>query len=342
MENPPFKPSWQNRFFDAIAKARLNRFMLFVLLFVVIVLVNHAFPWISHKLPFPQLDLNQLNYHIWFLFVFVAFDFFQTYSEKAIERFRPAIEVGDRDFQLLVYRFHNLPAGLGWGISIVAAVISPFAIPYFSLVATPTLTEQAIIFITMFFMFSLVAAFFVNVFRKLLLINQFYGLVEEVNLFHLEPLYAFSGLTSRTGMFFILAGVLSYLTNVVFVAGNPQVEGFIFFSSINLVLAVASFLLPLGGIHTKLVEEKERFSRENDNLILKAYRGLHEKVENGKLDDLSTRRNAISALLDYRHEIEKISTWPWQPGTLRNFVSALLLPIILWLVQGALSKLISF
>ena len=40
--------------------------------------------------------------------------------------------------------------------------------------------------------------------------------------------------------------------------------------------------------------------------------------------------------------LERIPTWPWQPGTLRGVVTALFLPILLWLITRILERLIVF
>ena len=36
--------------------------------------------------------------------------------------------------------------------------------------------------------------------------------------------------------------------------------------------------------------------------------------------------------------VGRISTWPWAPTTLTGFVSALLLPVLLWVIQRLLTR----
>jgi hypothetical protein len=47
---------------------------------------------------------------------------------------------------------------------------------------------------------------------------------------------------------------------------------------------------------------------------------------------------AIQALMEFRTELKGVSTWPWSPGTLRNFITALLLPIVLWGLQQVITR----
>ncbi len=336
----PYLPSWQNRFFNAANKLAIPKLIFIVLLFVVIILLNHLIPWMHGDLPWVKLDGRQLSFLIWFLVVLIAFDYFLTYAAKAMALFRPALEVNAKEYGLLTFRFVNLPNRIGWLITLVAVAAAPFVSTSFS-VLPPYLQSglpRLINIITVVFMYSLVFAFFVNIFRQFVLVGRLYARVKRINIFHLHSLYAFAGFTSRLGIFLILAGVLSFLTNVVFAGENAQITGFLFFTALNLSVAIGAFILPLGGIHARLVEEKERVSKENDQRLEAAYHKLHNTIDKNQLKNIAEMRNSIAALLDLRHEIEKVSTWPWEPGTLRNFVTALLIPLTAWGIQQLLLR----
>ena len=115
---------------------------------------------------------------------------------------------------------------------------------------------------------------------------------------------------------------------------------FVFFFLIDMTLAVLVFILPLGRIHRRLVEEKERINAENDQRLEQAFRTLHRRSDEGDWKDMGDFRHSIASLMDFRHEIKSISTWPWESATLRSFLTALLLPVALWLIQQGLSRLL--
>jgi hypothetical protein len=171
-------------------------------------------------------------------------------------------------------------------------------------------------------------------------VDHLYARVAHLNLFHLEPLYALSGLTSRVGILLAFSGVLAYLTNIVF-TDRPQEGAFMFFFLIDAALAGLAFVLPLGRIHRRLVQEKERVNAENDRRLEQALRTLHRRSDEGDWNGMADFRHSIASLLDFRHEIKSISTWPWETATLRSFLSALLLPVVLWLIQQGLSRLLA-
>jgi hypothetical protein len=48
----------------------------------------------------------------------------------------------------------------------------------------------------------------------------------------------------------------------------------------------------------------------------------------------------VDALQAESAELAKVATWPWAPGTLRNLMGAVLLPMALWMIQYGLQKVL--
>jgi len=171
-------------------------------------------------------------------------------------------------------------------------------------------------------------------------INRLYARIKTINIFDLQDLYALSALSARIGIVFIIAGTLSYMINIVIPGGEPQIELAVFFISLNSIMATLLFLLPLLGIHRKLEQAKQQVARENNHVLLATLRKLHEHSQQSRLDEMPLIESQVKALMEYRQEIDKISTWPWQPQTLRNFITAISLPIVVWLIQQLLGQVI--
>jgi len=66
---------------------------------------------------------------------------------------------------------------------------------------------------------------------------------------------------------------------------------------------------------------------------------LHRRIETNDLKDVGQINAAMAGLETERIAIKRISTWPWQPETLRTLVTTILAPIGIWLLQYILSKL---
>lgn len=339
MSEIPYPPSWQNRFFDALGPGAVPGWLKSVLLFGALTFVNHLAPWVEGKLGWGAFDPYQLNFHVWFLVVFLAGGYFFAYSDGALHRFQPAFDQDEQAFRDLRYRFIHISSRSGWAITLAALAFSPVSLSLGG-VYQQTGLSAAVLVASGAFMFSLVFFFFIFLMRALGMVRRLYREVGRINIFHLEPLYAFSGFTSRVGMFLVLAGTLSYVTNIT-LAQRPQLGTFAFFLLFNGVLALTAFIFPLGGIHERLRHEKEQVGVENDLRLERAFRELHVRVDRGDLAGMTEFRGSISSMLDFRNEIRAVSTWPWGPGTLRNFLSALLLPIVLFLLQAFLADVLA-
>lgn len=338
----PYPPSWQNRFFDAVDRLPIPKLVMFILIFLAHSLVNHLVAWLEGKLPWGKVDGAQLSFQIWFLAALIAYDYFLTYSKTVIALARQGIKMSGTSYEQLTYRFANLSARSGWLIAIVATALFASSTPDPDFLPSSQTSgfSFVIALITGSFAFTFAIGFFWYLFRTLRMIRWILDRSEVENFFHLEPVYAFAGFTSRVGIFFILATTLTYITNLV-LSPAPNIAWFLVYTSIYMALALAAFIWPLGGLHSKLQKEKERVSKENDEHIKLAQTNLHRLLKSGNTTRLVEVRNGISALLELRHEIKSISTWPWDASTLRGFVVALFVPLAVWLIQQGLLQFLA-
>jgi hypothetical protein len=332
-----YAASWQNHFYRFAHRLFIPPLVFYFSLFAFIVLINHWAAWLDGGLTWWQFDVRQLGFHIWFLVVFLAGDYFLSLSQKTLEKFRPSLDLSEKEYKRLTYRFINLPSSHGLVITLAAALGIPFIVQFGEAYQRQGLASFVLI-ISGLFMFSLVFALFYFLLRALRLTTQMYSKVTRVNIFHLDSLISFSTFTSRVGIFTAFTSVLSYITNVV-ISERPQVGGFLFFASLNLAIAIVAFVFPLLGFHERLKSEKEKAKAENNTRLELAQKRLHRLIDrNGK--GIVETKTAISGLLELRHELDRISTWPWNTATLTTFISALILPVVIWLIQQFLFRLL--
>ncbi len=67
---------------------------------------------------------------------------------------------------------------------------------------------------------------------------------------------------------------------------------------------------------------------------------LHERIDNREFEEIDELMKVISVLETERDTLKRISTWPWQPETLQFLMTALLLPLLLWIIQYVLQLLL--
>lgn len=65
---------------------------------------------------------------------------------------------------------------------------------------------------------------------------------------------------------------------------------------------------------------------------------VHQRIDDGEVADADKLNMQLTSLATERAVLAKISTWPWETETLMGFVSALVLPVILWLLKYAAER----
>jgi hypothetical protein len=64
-------------------------------------------------------------------------------------------------------------------------------------------------------------------------------------------------------------------------------------------------------------------------------------VDAGELDQMNDLRVTMTNLEMELNTLKGIHTWPWQPETVRWLITALVLPLGLWLIQSVLQRVLA-
>src|SRR5262245_56278544 len=172
--------------------------------------------------------------------------------------------------------------------------------------------------------------------RQLWMVDLIHGLAEHVNLLRVKPFYAFSGLASRTGISFLVLAYFIAAMSPDIVRGTPALQVLIV---AMLPTAVACFVLPLYGMHLRLVAEKDRLLAEVNARFETVLKRLHARVDGEVLTDADKLSHQLSSVAAEREAFSRLSTWPWEAATVTGFLTTLVLPVLLWLAQRLLGRL---
>jgi len=182
------------------------------------------------------------------------------------------------------------------------------------------------------------AAFVAHTIRQLRLINHIHRQATRITIFQSTPVYAFSALSARTGIGLVFFSIIIIGLNTS--SGLDLVS--LSVVAIFMLASVAAFLLPLNGMHQYLVTEKARLMGEANHRIEVMIAKLHQRIDTDSLEKIGDLNSALGGLITERDFLEKLSTWPWNSATLRGFITAVLLPIVLYLVTRALGSILHF
>jgi hypothetical protein len=283
-------------------------------------------------------------------------------SAGALDEFRPALRATRTEAEALRFRLTTLPArpvvlvSLTVSLASAALILASYNIEPASVVlgagglqilsladaarifqispAPPSLAFTGVILLASWWATATYAYLSLH---QLRLINAIYTHYTDIRMFRLGPLYAFSRHTLRSSLGLLLLAYALFAT-------APQVmQGGLGLGSWILLIsgAVATFLLPLLGIHRQLAREKERMLQEAGRRMESGVAELHRRMDAGELTRMDDLNKALASLEIERSALERVPTWPWERGTLRSLVAALLLPLVIWLIQQILQPLLA-
>ncbi len=188
-------------------------------------------------------------------------------------------------------------------------------------------------------MFGLVLALLFQTARQLRLVSRIHASAPRVNLFRPGPLYAFSRLTSRAAMGIAIL-VVPFGVNLTQAGSALDVIMTTSAMSMILVVAVLSFIWPLVGMHRRMDAEKHRLQAETGRRLEALIGELHASIDNGDLARADGQNKTLASLIAERDLLARFSTWPWQAGTAGAVMSAVLLPIALWVVTRLIERVL--
>jgi len=337
-EIQPYPPSFLDRFMNFIQRLPLSYWLIYLLLFILESSLNHVLAWVDGWLPAFKFNALMGVFPLWQWGTFAAITYLNETSESTLSKFRTLLDLDDNALEKLKYEFTSMK-NRGVILSSILWVIVYFLITYYSYEAAYIGYGVGNFFRVYIFLGGLIAfstgsVIYYHSIRQLWLINRTVKEVKRFNLFHLQPVYAFSHLTARTGISWMFLLGLTILMFPLDLAKwlTLAMMGF------QIILALAAFVLPLRSVNHRLSAEKLRLMAENHHRTESVLERLHQNLDKNEMSEVEALNEAIAGLNAERDILKKISTLPWSMDTLTGFLSAVVLPIALLLIQIAIQK----
>lgn len=338
----PYPPSWVDRLTRAVDDLPGPSWVYYLVAAAVFCAVGIVIKWREGQLPTGSA----------LIFYFVAFSgtayylgvahYLDRFAERTFARFRPVLSLDTAAADGLRYRLTTLPArrtwivtGLGvlyglatvWGMSQghFMAAAKPFTSP----IATVYEATMAVVVSVALFIF------FYHTVHQLRTISLILTTC-AVSLYEQGPLFVFARLTARTAVAWIAMAYVWAATEPNALA-DPLTLGT---TAAVVGMGLVAFVWPLWGVHRILVEQKTRAVDAATQHLTATLAELHRRLRDAAYDDATPTAQAVTAL---RHELEfldKLPTWPWRPETVRGVLTALILPVILWLITTLLERVL--
>lgn len=305
-------------------------------------LYTHAVLWVTGQLPFGSIDQTIAVGVAYGPFVLASLAWNNRVADRAVAAFWPATGWPEAERSAWTYRFVTTPGGYGWPAIVVGLLFSVGSfIGAQSALAVPDDANPAVLLVAylpvLMIGYSSLPAGVVHLGRQLFLVARIHREALAIDPFDRGPVYAFSRLTAQAGLVFLVVAYYSLTVNGAYQAGNVVS---LISIGVAIVLGVACFVVPLWGIHDRLVLEKNSLLSELDRRVARLGTEMYARVDAGAFDSTKAVTDGLAGMVTLRDRIARLPTWPWPPQLLRGFLSALLLPVIVYLASRYLGATI--
>lgn len=270
------------------------------------------------------------------------FGYLDAAAGNALDTFRPLLRASDATFAELRHELTVVPAPGAW-LLLVAAVSVTLAGYLFLPEAEGIVGVSAVALVFRFPYEAVTSAIgFVMLYRtvrQLRLVHRIHAMAQGIDLYQPAPLYAFSGLTVRAGagLFLLLVPLALFIP-----AGSNAASYAVAWTwvAVLVTVSVTAFALPLEGMHGRIAAERRALEAAVGTRLTATIDAIHRAVDTADLAMADGLNKNLASLMAEREMVQKLPTWPWQPGTIGAFVTAILLPVALWLVTRLLERVI--
>ena len=343
--NHAFPLSWVDRLTRWVDKLPGPAWLYYAGVALLFYIVYLAVKWLDGSMPvgtFPRIQAvvgGSLFYYLALL------DHLNKVAERAIVRFRPASTAPDDVSAAIEQRLTTMQpcsvwaataAGVVFGAAVMVAAWQGLLYAeagLFSSVLASVLEVAVVLGLSI----SLLI-FVLHTVQQLRVINTLYTQYTRVDMFDPAPVYAFSRLSAQTAIGVILLQVI-WQTGESWLAADAVTLAT---GAVVVLLAVVAFVWPLRGLNRLLVKEKQRLKSVAGQRLKASIESFNRGVDKAAPEEVEALLASIQGADLELQIVNRMPTWPWQPGTLRGVAGAVLLPLFLWLLTRTLEEVIAF
>lgn len=353
----PYQPSWPDRIVNRVRKLPVPAWLFYLGLAAVIALVETLVKWYDGTYPVGTVWLFHLALALPVPYSLAVRHYINDAAGLALDSSSATLNLDDSACLDLRYRLTNAPARSTALLTLAAVLLAAMlalivALPYgptrgwslalpayVKMMTSPVASVSDILLLV-----GIWAALGANLFwviRLLRMVHEIYAQYAHVDIYRITSLYAFSGLTARVALC-LLAGL--YAANLLYSGANSPTLAMQAFrwaaTLLGTAVAAAAFVWPLYGVHRILERQKGILLDENGEKIKSASEMMHQGVAIKKLDEMVPLKHAMDSLVAERGILQGLRTWPWQHETFRWMSTAVLLPVVVFVIQKLIAPLL--
>ena len=297
--------------------------------------------WLTGVAPFGSVDPSVATFAVFLPYSLALIHYLDLRADRALRTFAPALGGSEEDITHWRRELTSVPGrpaaaaavgGALFGVLVLAGTPPSIYLLFGRDLLTTSLLTGWLVILS----FAAVATLLYHTWHQLRAVQAIHAVAAAIDPFKPAALFAFSALTAQTGLGYLLILYYAATINGEFTAGTPSLFLYVMF----IAPAVACFVLPLIGMHRRLTDAKAALLDESDIRIQAAKAELYGRVDAGNLAGASDVRDALEGLTIVRDQIVRLPTWPWSPQLLGGYLTALLLPIVIWFITRVLGNVL--
>lgn len=329
-----YRPSAASQFVAWVEMLPLRGLWVFPGLALLLLVWGHAVLWASGRLPVGSIDATVATGVVYGPYVLAVFAITNRVAIRSLDAFWPATGWPDSARPQWAFRFVTLPRGvdlLALAIGIPISIGAFLSAPASFLGAPETRWYLAAAFLpSMILGYAGFPLIVLHTVRQLRLVMQIHREATAIDPFDREPVYAFSRLTVVTGLAYVLIGYYGLAVNGAFQAGN--LVSIVTLAG-SFAIGMVTFIVPLWGIHDRLVHEKAQLLGQAERRLGKVAAEMDRRIDAGTFGTTKEITDTLAGVTLLRERVAKLPTWPWPPQVLRGFLSALLIPVVVYIAS---------
>lgn len=333
---PAYRPRWLSAFYELIDRLPVPGWLLVAVISIAIGLVMHLAAWNSGALA-PGAWNSYLAMQGFFITVIPSvWRLLDRYSQRAVHEYCLATGRSASQERSMLIEFLSLPAVGGTLVFVLGFASGIYEALYDS--SLPEIGRRVLPLISQI-SWPISNAFLAIMLLRAILqigrINQYFNQL-KLNVFNPSPVYVFSRYGANFAGTILLAGhglVLLALPEYYFSANG------VFFLGMLSLVGLVLFFAPLTSINGRMRREKDRLLSQLGEDQMKINQRLHAAMGKQSLAGVNELRTAAATLKEQREVLAKLPTWPWQSDALRNLLTPMLIPVLVFLAQRLLAGL---
>lgn len=340
---PPYAPSWLDRLTRWLEALPGPTWAAYGALLALATALSVAIPLVSGRTGLDPI----LDHGFWGIVLAVAVwlaAYLSVTAGSAFDRFRPALAADDAAAARLRYELTVTPARPAWLLLAAGAVGTPLyyvADPVASDVVGLSPAGVVLRYVLELVFGAVVLVVLYQAVRQLRLVGRIHEAATRVDLYRPEPAFAFSVLTARTAMAIALVFAVPALVAAAQVASEANaILLYAPWTGLGIGSALAIFVLPLRGMQRRIRAEKRRLEDDAGRRLERVTEEISRRVDAGDFAGAAALQPTLNIVVAQRDLVRQLPTLPWQPGTARGLLTAVVLPLVMFVVTRLLGRLV--